>query len=190
MSNERKKLLLHACCAPCVTHPIRLLSETYQTTAYFYNPNIHPKSEYEARRDEIVRLGKKWGFEVIPGDYDADEWFEAVKGHEDDPEGGARCTICYRMRLQKTAELAREMDFDLFTTTLSISPLKKAELINEIGKKIQTETGITFLETNLKKKDGFKISCQLSKDEGLYRQDYCGCIYSQKKDIDYNASSN
>lgn len=179
---KQTQLLLHACCAPCVTHPVRLLSETCELTVYFYNPNIHPKTEYEARKDEILRLGGKWGFEVITGEYDAYAWFEAVRGHEDDPEGGERCAICYRYRLQKTAACALERGFDLFATTLSISPLKKAGRINEIGKKIQTETGITYFEADFKKKEGFKISCQLSKDERLYRQDYCGCIFSQKRD--------
>jgi predicted adenine nucleotide alpha hydrolase (AANH) superfamily ATPase len=177
---KKKKLLLHACCAPCVTHPVRLLSESYEITAYFYNPNIHPESEFEARKEEILRLGEKWGFEVLPGEYDADLWFEAVRGLEAEPEGGARCAVCYDIRLRKTAELARETGFDLFATTLSISPLKKAEVINEIGKNIQARTGIAYLEANFKKKDGFKLSCQHSKNEGLYRQDYCGCVYSQR----------
>lgn len=189
MSETKKRLLMHACCAPCVTHPIRVLSEAYRVAAYFYNPNIHPESEYEARKGEILRLGEKWGFEVIPDSYDKDAWFEAVRGLENEPEGGARCAVCYRFRLQKTAESARRKGFDLFTTTLSVSPLKKADLINAIGKEIQDETGTAFLVADFKKKDGFKMSCRYSREEGLYRQDYCGCIYSQRKEGQRHASS-
>lgn len=180
MKEDRPKLLLHACCTPCLTHPYQVLGDNYRITAFFFNPNIQPESEYRLRLEEIKKLAGKWGFEVIVEDYDADAWFEEVRGHEDDPEGGERCAICYRFRLEKTAELAAKNNFDHFTTTLSISPLKKAAKINAIGKSVGNTVSVHFLEADFKKKDGFKISAQISRAEGLYRQDYCGCIFSRR----------
>lgn len=175
-----KKFLLHACCSPCLTHPYQLMKDDFQLTVFFYNPNIHPESEYILRKEEMQKLAKKWGFKLVVGEYDVDAWFEAVQGHESDKEGGERCEICYRFRLEKTAELAAKNGYDLFTTTLSISPLKKAQKINEIGKKIAQAMELQFYEADFKKKDGFKISSQLSREQGLYRQDYCGCQFSRR----------
>jgi len=177
----KKKILLHACCAPCLTHPFRMLLERFDVTAFFYNPNIHPESEYRLRREEVERLSREWGFEVIIGPYDAEAWFDAVRRRGDDPEGGERCALCYRFRLEKTAEAARKNGADLFTTTLSISPLKKATVINRIGHEAAAGSGVAFYEADFKKKDGFKSSTRISREEKLYRQDYCGCVFSMRE---------
>ncbi|MBN2415738.1 epoxyqueuosine reductase QueH [bacterium] len=179
METERTpSLLLQACCAPCTTHPYRLLSERYRVTVYFYNPNIHPAAEYEKRLRELERFAGRRRFPLITGPYDAGRWFELTRGLEEEPEGGRRCPICYRMRLEETARLAAERGFDLFTTALSVSPHKNAAAINRIGREIAVESGVPFLEADFKKKEGFKISCGISREEGFYRQHYCGCRYS------------
>lgn len=177
---KKKKMLLHCCCAPCGTHPIRMLQNEFDVTAFFYNPNIHPEKEYEQRFLELNTLMKKWRIPMIADNYDIDRWFALVKGFEKEAEGGRRCAICYEIRLLKTAQIASENGFDCFATTLSVSPHKKAVVINSIGKKLEKQLGVTFLDVDFKKKDGFKISCQLSKEEVLYRQHYCGCIFSQR----------
>ena len=173
--------LLHCCCAPCSTYPLRILREDFNVTAFFYNPNIHPRKEYIARKEEMESFAARWGVPLIVGEYDVKEWFRRVKGYEDEPEGGARCEICYRMRLEKTVKLAREKGIPFFGTTLTISPHKKAVVINRIGKELGEIWGVNFYEADFKKKDGFKISCQISREEGLYRQDYCGCIFSLRE---------
>lgn len=178
--NAKPKLLLHACCAPCVTHPVKLLQTDYEVSVFFYNPNIQPESEYRAREEEIKQLADKWDFPLIIAHYDLDDWKEEIRGFESEPEGGQRCERCYRLRLAETARIAQQNGFTHCTTTLSISPHKNAELINTIGTGIADRYGLTFVESNFKKKDGFKISCTLSEEEGLYRQDYCGCIYSRQ----------
>ena len=175
-----KKLLLHCCCAPCGTHPFRTLRERFDVTAYFDNPNIQPAEEYRVRLMEIRELAKRWGFSVVEGEYDSEDWFSAIRGHENEPEGAARCEICYRIRLERTARMAKIFGMDCFATTLSVSPHKKAEIINRIGKQAGDQIGIQFVEADFKKKDGFKISCELSRAEGLYRQDYCGCTFSRR----------
>jgi len=156
------------------------LKESFDVTVFFYNPNIHPKEEYEKRRDDIRRLAQRWGFSLIMGEYEVDGWFAAVKGYEEEPEGGARCGICYRMRLDKTAQMAKDREFAFFGTTLSISPHKKAAVINPIGVELQKVWGVRFYEADFKKKDGFKISCRICDEEGLYRQSYCGCVFSRR----------
>ena len=176
-----KSLLLHCCCAPCGTHPIRLLSETYHVAAFFYNPNIHPKAEYIAREAEMRQLMEKWDYPLIVADYNDKAWFEAVKGLEEEPEGGKRCHVCFKMRLLKTAETAKQRKIEAFTTTLSISPHKSADLLNQIGHEVADTVGIEYVDANFKKKNGFKISCDLSTEEGLYRQNYCGCVFSEKE---------
>jgi epoxyqueuosine reductase len=175
------KLLLHCCCAPCGTHPFRTLRERFDVTACFDNPNIQPVEEYRARLAEIQELAKRWQFTVVEGEPGAAEWLSAVRGHEDEPEGSVRCEICYRIRLERTARKAKTLGMDCFATTLSISPHKKAETINRIGRETGERIGIRFIEADFKKKDGFKISCELSRAEGLYRQDYCGCLYSRRE---------
>lgn len=178
---SKPSMMLHCCCAPCMTHPIKKLEEDFHVTVFFFNPNIHPIEEYGQRRDETKHLAEKWGFPIIIGEYNKDDWFEMVKGCETEPEGGQRCEMCYHMRLEQTAQTAKEKGIDFFTTTLSISPHKKAAIINRIGKEIENVWDIKYYEVDFKKKDGFKISCQLSEEEGLYRQNYCGCIFSRSK---------
>jgi epoxyqueuosine reductase len=175
-----QKLLLHACCAPCATHPVRLLRERFDVVVFFDNPNIQPAGEYLSRLEEIRRLAAGWEFPLLEGTNDGDAWLAAVSGHEEEPEGGDRCTICYRFRLERTARRAKASGMDCFASTLSISPHKKAEVINRIGRETGDSEGILFIDADFKKKDGFKTSCDLSRMEGLYRQDYCGCIFSRR----------
>ena len=180
---SKPSFLLHCCCAPCATYPLRVLVGKFDATAFFYNPNIHPKREYEKRRDEITRFAERWGIPLVVGEYEGEVWFEGVKGLEDEPEGGARCAVCYRMRLEKTAQMAEERGMAFFGTTLSVSPHKRVEVINRIGKELEAEHGVGFYGADFKKKDGFKISCRLSEEEGLYRQDYCGCVFSRRGSV-------
>lgn len=176
---NKPKLLLHSCCAPCVTVPIERLQPDFEVSCFFYNPNIQPKNEYLKRLNEIIRLTKQLTLNVIIPEYDVDRWFELVKGLEHEPERGKRCTICFEMRLRKTASYARQNNFDLFTTTLTISPHKNATLINEIGADMGEQYQIPFLAANFKKKDGYRRSIELSKQYHLYCQNYCGCIFSR-----------
>ena len=150
-------------------------------TGYFYNPNIYPESEYTLRLSEAGNLAKKRDIELLCGEYDANEWFTLTKGMEQEPEGGSRCDVCFRMRLEKTAQRTRDDGFDIFTTTLTVSPHKNARLINEIGFKVAKQHGVDFLERDFKKRDGFKKTVRLSKEYGLYRQNYCGCLYSREE---------
>jgi predicted adenine nucleotide alpha hydrolase (AANH) superfamily ATPase len=177
---SKPRLLLHVCCAPCSTHVIDKLREDHELACFFYGPNIHPKEEYVRRVQESKGYCDEQGIEFIEGEYDAENWLEAVKGHEDDDEGGDRCRICYRYRLLKTGTVAKNNGYDLFTTTLTISPHKDAEVINSIGEGIDNEIGMRFLSENFKKKHGYQISVQMSREHGLYRQDFCGCVFSQR----------
>ena len=174
-----RKLLLHVCCGPCSTHVIETLREKYDLTLFFYNPNVEPVNEYEQRLETAEKYAKELGLPLIVGDYDNIEWHNAVQGHEQDEEGGERCSICFRYRLEKTAELAKEKDFDLFITTLSVSPYKNAEVINIIGLELAKKYGIEFLESDFKKHGGYMHSVELSKKHNLYRQHYCGCLFSK-----------
>lgn len=175
-----KKLLLHTCCAPCVTVPLERLKPDFQITCYFYNPNIHPKKEYLNRLNELENLLDDFHVEMIVADYEVKRWFQLILGLEGEPEGGKRCEVCFKMRLEQTARFARENKFDAFTTVMSISPHKNADLPNRIGNELSQEFGVEYIEANFKKKDGFKRSVELSKKYNLYRQNYCGCIYSQR----------
>lgn len=175
----RPKMLLHVCCAPCSTHVIQRLRESYDVTGFFYNPNIHPRDEYERRLDTASVYAKKIGLDLLEGEYNVEKWMTATKGLEDEPEGGARCAICYRLRLEETAKRARAGGYDYFATTLTISPRKKAEVINPLGMEMAARYGVNFHTEDFKKKDGFKRSVEMSREHGLYRQDYCGCIYSK-----------
>jgi predicted adenine nucleotide alpha hydrolase (AANH) superfamily ATPase len=161
-----------------------MLQNEFDVTAFFYNPNIHPEKEYKQRFLEMRTLMEKWRIPMIADNYDADRWFALVKGFEKEAEGRRRCVICYELRLLKTAQIASENGFEYFATTLSVSPHKKAAVINTIGKKLEKQHVVIFLDVDFKKKDGFKISCQLSKEEGLYRQHYCGCVFSQRNSKD------
>jgi predicted adenine nucleotide alpha hydrolase (AANH) superfamily ATPase len=175
-----KKLLLHVCCAPCSTHVIEVLKQNYELTLFFYNPNVEPLNEYEQRLITAEEFAKKLNLPIIIGDYDNIEWHNAVKGHEQDEEGGERCGICFRYRLEKTAQLAKEEGFDIFTTTLTVSPFKNPETINKIGKELREKHNIEFLEADFKKDNGYMHSVELSKEHNLYRQNYCGCLCSKK----------
>jgi len=175
-----KKLLLHVCCAPCSTHVIETLKKEYDLTLFFYNPQIEPLKEYEKRLKEAEFYAIEMDIPLIVGDYDILDWHDCIKGHENDPEEGERCSLCFRYRLEKTAQLAKENGFELFTTTLTVSPYKNAELINNIGKELSEKHSIGFLESDFKKDDGYSHSIELSKRHNLYRQNYCGCIFSKK----------
>lgn len=177
----RQKLLLHICCAPDATVVIERLRPEYDIAAFFYNPNIHPENEYELRLQEMLELAERLGIPFEKVEYDAQNWFTLIKGHESAPEGGSRCEICFRMRLEKTAQFAAKAGFDIFTTVLTVSPHKNANLINQIGKELGMTYHVPFLEANFKKKDGFKRSLELSRYYGLYRQDYCGCVFSKQE---------
>ena len=175
-------LLLHACCAPCSSYCLEYLSRYFRITVFCYNPNIYPAEEYDHRVAEIRRLISESEYEnpveVIEGEFNPDEFYRCVKGMEKEREGSVRCFACYELRLRKTAENAKEKGFDYFTTTLSISPLKNAEKINEIGERLAKEYGVLHLPSDFKKKNGYKRSIELSKEHNLYRQNYCGCVFS------------
>ena len=175
-----KKLLLHVCCAPCSTHVIEVLKQEYEVSLFFYNPNVEPINEYSLRLEEAERYAQELDLPLIVGDYDNVEWHSAVKGHEGDAEGGERCSICFRYRLEKTAQTAKEKGFELFTTTLTVSPYKNAELINQLGKESAEKHGVGFLGEDFKKDNGYMHSIELSKKHGLYRQSYCGCLFSKR----------
>ncbi|RLG58102.1 MAG: recombinase [Candidatus Hydrothermarchaeota archaeon] len=175
-----EKLMLHACCAPCATHVVKVLREKYEVIVYFYNPNIHPEEEYHLRMKNMIKLAELYDFPLIIGDYDVELWFERIKGFEKEKEGGERCKLCFELRLEKTAKLAKELGMPIFATTLTISPHKNAEVINSIGKKIAKKYNIKFFEADFKKKNGFKKSVEESKRLNLYRQNYCGCIFSKR----------
>ena len=179
-------LLLHSCCAPCSSYCLSYLSEYFSITLLYYNPNIYPEEEYFKRVAEQKRLISEMKFKnpvsFIEGNFDPQEFYSAVKGLEKEKEGGERCFKCYELRLRKAAEYAKKGGFDYFTTTLSISPLKNAAKINEIGEKIAEQYGVKHLPSDFKKKEGYKKSTLLSKEYGLYRKNYCGCVFSQSKD--------
>lgn len=185
MTEKKYKLLLHVCCAPCSSHVLELLADEYEITAFFYNPNITEQQEYEKRIAELRRFVDEAPFAkkvvVQEGVYNPELFFEMAKGLEDVPERGERCYKCYELRMREAANYAKQNGFDLFTTTLSISPHKNAAWINEIGKKLETEYNILYLYSDFKKKNGYARSIQLSNEYGLYRQNYCGCIYSRRE---------
>lgn len=180
-SGERPRLLLHACCAPCSSSVIESLKPYFDVTVFFYNPNIQPSAEYRFRLEEEERLMEVWGIPVLSEEADPTVFFEAVRGHENDREGGERCNLCFRLRLSRTAERAKADGFDYFCTTLSVSPLKNAAAINEIGLELERAFGIKWLPSDFKKKGGYLRSVELSAEYGLYRQNYCGCLYSRRK---------
>lgn len=178
-------LLLHACCAPCSSHCLEYLSRYFRITVFYYNPNISPKEEYSLRIEEIKRFVKEFKAEneitLIEGKYEPERYFQTIKGFEEEPEGGKRCELCFKLRLSESAKLAKELNADYYTTTLSISPLKNAELLNQIGKEEGDAVGITHLPSDFKKKGGYARSIELSKEYNLYRQNFCGCVYSMQE---------
>ena len=183
----KKKILLHSCCAPCSSHVISYLKDYFDITILYYNPNISPKSEYDKRKVEQMRLIKEIkgdnNIDIIDCDYDNNLYEEKIKGYENEPERGSRCTICFDLRLSKTAQMAKLLNYDFFCSTLSVSPYKNSKLINEIGKQKEKEYGVSWLYSDFKKENGYKHSIELSKKYNLYRQDYCGCKYSVRNKV-------
>ena len=175
-------LLLHSCCAPCSSYVLEYLSNYFGITVFYYNPNIYPDEEYEMRVREQQRFIRafpaKHPIDFIEGAYDKERFYEIARGLEAVPEGGQRCFQCYELRLREAGELAKARDFDYFTTTLSISPMKNAEKLNEIGLRLAEELGVAYLCSDFKKRNGYKRSTELSREYGMYRQDYCGCVFS------------
>lgn len=184
----KPKLLLHVCCAPCSSYVLEYLYKYFDITVFYYNPNISSIDEYNKRYNEEVRFVSEYPFDckinVVNGNYDNYRFEEIIKGLENEKEGGSRCLKCYRLRLLESAKYAKENGFDYFTTTLTISPYKNSKVLNEIGDEISKEIGVKYLFSDFKKRDGYKRSIELSHKYNLYRQDYCGCIYSQKKNIE------
>lgn len=182
-SGKLPKLLLHACCAPCSSWCIEFLNPHFDVTVFYFNPNIDDAAEYHKRVEEEKRLLREMpeakGVHFLEGPYDPEIYHAAVRGHELDPEGGGRCGICFALRLRETAETAKRLGFDCFTTTLTISPLKDADRLNAIGEQAGAEAGVPFLPSDFKKRDGFRRSVELSHLYHLYRQNYCGCGYSK-----------
>ena len=185
LHGEVPTLLLHSCCAPCSSYCLEYLSRYFDITVFYYNPNIYPPEEYHMRAKEqerfIAEFPTKYPVTFVEGAYDTQRFYDMAKGMEEIPEGGERCFACYRLRLSEAASYAKAHGFDFFTTTLSISPLKNAQKLNEIGERLAGEYGVAYLVSDFKKRNGYKRSTELSKIYGLYRQDYCGCIYSKNQ---------
>lgn len=179
------RLLLHSCCAPCSSYVLEYLSQYFEVTVFYYNPNIYPESEYTKRVLEQQKLISEMRFKhpvtFIAGNYDSEKFYNMARGLEDVKEGGERCFKCYELRLREAAKIAKNGEYDFFTTTLSISPLKNAQKLNEIGMLLAKEYGTEYLLSDFKKKNGYKRSVELSEQYGLYRQDYCGCVFSMKE---------
>ncbi len=182
-SGRKPSLLLQVCCAPCSSSVLEKLSMVFDITLFFYNPNISPEEEFLKRFEELKRLNGEMGTpaNIIKGEYDHYRFLQMSEGLEDLEEGGKRCFRCYELRLRKTASLARREGYDYFTTTLSVSPYKNAEKLNDIGEKLSVEYGVEYLYSDFKKKEGYKRSIELSREHSLYRQDYCGCQFSKMK---------
>lgn len=181
---RRPSLLLHSCCAPCSSYVLEYLSSYFEITVLYFNPNISPAQEYEKRAEEQKRLiqdvFEQKGVTFRAGRYEPETFYEAVKGMEQEPEGGKRCFVCYEQRLREAAATAKEGGFDYFTTTLSISPLKNAAKLNEIGGRLAEEYQVPYLFSDFKKKNGYRRSIELSREYGLYRQNFCGCVFSKR----------
>lgn len=189
IEGTKPKLLLHVCCAPCSSYVLTYLCDYFDITILYYNPNISPIEEYNKRLNEAKRLIKelnKDNIHIMECDYENEEFEKIAKGLEDAPEGGIRCRKCYKLRIEKAAQYAKENNFDYFTTTLTISPLKNSQVLNEIGRELEEKYNIKYLYSDFKKREGYKTSIILSKKYNLYRQNYCGCIYSKKRIIDEN----
>ncbi|MGN0463764.1 MAG: epoxyqueuosine reductase QueH [Acutalibacteraceae bacterium] len=195
LSGKRPRLLLHACCAPCSSYCLEYLSEYFDITVLFYNPNLYPEEEYDKRAREEERLIKEMNLrsggereiKLVTAEFDSREFYDRIKGLENCREGGERCLKCFELRLEKAAEYAKENSFDFFTTTLTISPLKNAAALNEAGEKAGEKFGVRHLPSDFKKKGGYQRSIVLSKEFGLYRQNYCGCVFSLRESAERNA---
>lgn len=178
--SEKPTLLLHCCCGPCATAVYERLQEEYEVTCYWFNPNIQPKAEFDRRLESMKTVAEEMGFELIIEQGGEQEWQKAIAGLEDEPEGGRRCDVCFQVRLEYAAKKAEELGCDFFTTTLTVSPHKPAQHVNPYGEEAAQGRNTEFLAGDFKKKDGFKRSVELSKEMNLYRQTYCGCIYSKR----------
>ena len=181
----KPKLLLHSCCGPCSSYVITYLKDYFDITILYYNPNIEPIEEYEKRKQEQIKLINKLNIDsvdLLDTNYENEEYRKYVVGHEKDREGGHRCHLCYELRLIKTVKLAKENEFEYFGTTLTVSPYKNAQVLNQIGESLSKEYNIKWLYSDFKKKEGYKKSIELSKKYELYRQDYCGCLFSKEWD--------
>ncbi|MDO4294374.1 MAG: epoxyqueuosine reductase QueH [Eubacteriales bacterium] len=190
LPDRRRRLFLHSCCAPCSSYCLEYLRRYFEVTVFYYNPNITLGEEYRHRVEELRRLVERMNEEartdrgenrilLEEGPYEPERFLEAVRGLEDCPEGGERCFVCYELRLREAAQRAAAGGYDFFTTTLTISPMKNAEKLNEIGRRLGEEYGVTCLPSDFKKKGGYQRSIELSREYGLYRQDYCGCAFSR-----------
>lgn len=185
LNNKVPKLLIHSCCAPCSSYCLEYLSEYFNITVLYYNPNIFPKEEYMYRMEELRRFIEKFPakhpISLVETDYTPEDFYEIAKGLEQEPEGGKRCTLCYRLRLEYAAKVARELKADYFTTTLSISPLKDSRRLNTIGEELGQIYEVPYLLSDFKKRNGYKRSVELSKEYDMYRQNFCGCVYSMQE---------
>lgn len=176
---DKAKLLLHICCVGCGVYVSQIFKQDYEVALFFYNPNIWPEEEYKKRLAEAEKIAEQFDLKLIKGEYEHDKWLSAARGHEADPERGERCLICYKFRLDAAAAMAKELNCHYLTTTLTTSPHKSALAINKTGEQAVAQQGIKFLSQDLKKQDGFKKSAALSRELGLYRQNYCGCEFSR-----------
>lgn len=185
---RKPTLLLHSCCAPCSSYCIEELVKFFRLTVFYYNPNIDTDEEYEKRKNEQKRFIAEFAPEVefIGEEHESEEFYKAVKGLENEPEGGKRCRVCFALRLSKTAEKAKENGYEFFATTLTISPLKNAKVINEVGLELERTYGVKYLPTDFKKRGGYLRSTVLSQRYGIYRQDYCGCVFSRESRTEKN----
>jgi predicted adenine nucleotide alpha hydrolase (AANH) superfamily ATPase len=183
------RLLLHACCAPCASYVLEYLSKFFEIDVFYFNPNIYPSEEYEKRGGELRKLISLMPFDnpvrLLPSDYDPGRFYDAAKGLEQEKEGGARCTECFELRLGETAKLAKAGNYDWFATTLTVSPHKNADLLNAIGLRLSAETGVPYLVSDFKKREGYKRSIELCREYDIYRQCYCGCEYSLRQAEEY-----
>ena len=191
---EGSTLLMHACCAPCSSACLERIGNFFDISIFYYNPNITDKDEYDKRVEEIKKFissfKTKYPIKLIEGRYDPKEFFDIAKGLEDEPERGKRCYKCYKLRLEESAKVASDLDFDYFCTTLTLSPYKKVDWLNEIGSELDQKYKSTYLYSDFKKKNGYKRSIELSHEYNLYRQDYCGCVYSLRDEIERKKKAN
>lgn len=192
--NREYKLLLHSCCGPCSSYVLEYLSQYFNIVVFYYNPNIYPEEEYFRRlkeqEDVIKEIDSKYKIELISGEFETRKFYDAIKGLENLGEGTERCFNCYSLRMREAAVLGEKINADFFTTTLSISPYKNADKINEIGSKLEEEYNIKHLPSDFKKKGGYQRSIAFSKEHNLYRQDYCGCVFSQREAEERRNSDN
>ena len=182
LSGRKPTLLLHACCAPCASACLERLKDFFDITVYFYNPNMDGEEEYRRRASELSRLAERFNIKWIIENFTPSEFYSAIKGQENEREGGARCKNCFELRLKKTADYARKNEFEFFATTLTVSPLKNAQVLNDVGLSFNTDA-VKYLPTDFKKRGGYARSVELSKELGLYRQNYCGCEFSKRRDL-------